>query len=824
MLPGFGGCAVVVAMLLAATLGLLGLSNQLFWDDEANTAIYARNLLEFGRLTAWDGTNLLGYNYGGALGEDLGKELRVPGLPACVAAVGMFVFGETTFGGRIMFVAAGVLSVGLLAIWMRRFFGRRFPWYLPSLILALSPAYLLFIRNCRYYALGVTFTLLLWIVWVPAASSARSAYGYLPDRGWLLRCAGGAAAFLLLLSTHYLNAAAALLTLPVFFLDRRYRQPKQYVMLGVFCAIAVVYGIWLWVAANPFAADYRPPPNAPVDMHPWTHFYTNLGKLLRDLGTHEFVPWCLAPVLAVPWLAKGMRPIRRWARRGGILVAVVVVYAVTAAALTPSDMGKGPVAEIRYVVPLIAVGSALGAAALAVLWRLVRSSTPLGFLVPSATCLILLGTNLLHLGFLADRADQTGPWWPPTWYRYVAEVFCDYETGNEATIRLLRGLPDGTTVRIWPPHLVYPAMFYVPALHYCDQLKQSKRIRLDPTRNVGGDSVGDVGGDSVGDVGGDSVGDVLPEYLFVEESQAEVFLVASPFLRQKLAELYFRRGPDSHVLTDVLAPYWNYTSKPEIPARFFSAPEGDWLRHQGTAVLVRTGSPLADDLATDPKDADALCRLGVALMSAGQSEAAAVCLHEALQIDPDHPESHVQLGHFLMKSGENLQASKHLRAAVRAAPGNWATHLNLGTVLFRLRRIEPAKQEFLAALELKPDFAAAHYNLGNIALRRESLEEAIVHYRAAVRAQGDYPKAHVNWGNALWQQGKIREAMDHYRQALQIRPHMVQASVQLGIALHALGDKEAAAAEIRKALQKVPPDSPVADQIRQKLQELSGPE
>ena len=174
----FGVGVVAVAMLLTAVLASLGLGNQLFWDDEANTAIYARNLLKFGRLTAWDGTNLVGYSYGESLGEDLGRELRVPGLPAYVAAAGLFLFDgntpkELTLSGRIPFVVAGVLSVGLLAIWLRRHFGRRFPWYLPPLVLALSPAYLLYIRNCRYYALGVMFTLLVWIFWAPGSSRGR---------------------------------------------------------------------------------------------------------------------------------------------------------------------------------------------------------------------------------------------------------------------------------------------------------------------------------------------------------------------------------------------------------------------------------------------------------------------------------------------------------------------------------------------------------------------------------------------------------------------------------------------------------------------------
>ena len=80
---------VLGAMGLSAALVLPRLGERLFWDDEANTAIYARNLLRFGRITAWDGTNLCGYGLGGALGEDLGQELRVPTLPAYVAAASM---------------------------------------------------------------------------------------------------------------------------------------------------------------------------------------------------------------------------------------------------------------------------------------------------------------------------------------------------------------------------------------------------------------------------------------------------------------------------------------------------------------------------------------------------------------------------------------------------------------------------------------------------------------------------------------------------------------------------------------------------------------
>ena len=168
------------AMVLSAALVLPRLGQRLFWDDEANTAIYARNLLRFGRITAWDGRNLCGYGWGGALGDDLGQELRVPTLPAYFAAASMALLGQTTFAGRLPFALAGVVSVGLLAVWMRRHLGRRFPWYLPSLLMAVSPAFLLYSRNCRYYSLGLMFSLAVLVFWAPGADAGagRPIHGF----------------------------------------------------------------------------------------------------------------------------------------------------------------------------------------------------------------------------------------------------------------------------------------------------------------------------------------------------------------------------------------------------------------------------------------------------------------------------------------------------------------------------------------------------------------------------------------------------------------------------------------------------------------------
>jgi tetratricopeptide (TPR) repeat protein len=813
----FGAALVAVAMLLAAALAAAGLDNQLFWDDEANTAIYGRNLLRFHCLTAWDGTNLVGYSYGGALGEDLGRELRVPPLPAYVAAAGLFLFGGSTFkqltlAGRIPFVVTGVLSIGLLAIWLRRHFGRRFPWYLPPLILALSPAYLLYIRNCRYYALGVMFTLLVWIFWAPGRSRGRRLYGSAGQlAAWLFRCLGASLAVVLLISTHYLNAAAVLVTLPLFLLDPRYRQPRQHVLLGVVYAAAAAYGVWILATANPFAASYQVDGD---DLDRWRRVYTNAWWFVRDLGTHEFIPWVLVTAFVLPWLPLPLRRLRPLARRAWILVAAVLVYAVLAAVMTPADMGKGPTAEMRYVVPLIAVGSVLGGLALVILWRWYR---PLA----AGAFLLLVMTNTLHLGFLAERLDGTNGWWPPMLYRYVCETRGDFETGNEEAIRLLEQLPEGTTVRVWPIPMIYPAMFYVPKLCYCDQLDESKQIRAEAVYP--------------------SLPQPVPQYLVRQRAWPEVVLVAPRWLREALDDLQARAALDpesearSYRVTKALRFHWRFMAKPEIPGHFFCYPQADWQRYPGMVVAVESHSPVANHpaLMTDVTDAMALCRWGLALLEARDVKGAIAKIKQAVEVDPNCREAHFHLANLLRGEGEIEEAIEHFEAAIALDQDFAEAHLDLGAALEAIGKLDKARYHLEVARALRPRWAVVYFNLGNVLADEGAAEDAIRQFQTALKYEPNYPDAHVNLGVALYAQGKVDEAIEHYRVALRMMPNHVQAHANLAIALKAQAQalqaegkaseakelREEAVAQWGEALQRVPPKHALAAEIQQMLYE-----
>ena len=407
---------------------------------------------------------------------------------------------------------------------------------------------------------------------------------------------------------------------------------------------------------------------------------------------------------------------------------------------------------------------------------------------------LLVGTNFLHLGFLAERFDDTKPWWPPTWCRYVAEILVDYQTGSEAIVDLMWQLPPGTTVRISPPYMVYPPMFYAPKLHYCDQLSETKRVRADLLP--------------------------LPDYLYVGRVEPEVILAPAHLAGEMRAGLDLRYGPGSYRLTKVLPPYWGYTSKPEIPAHFFLPPPTDWGRFSGMAVLVRQQSPVAKDpaLATDPTDPDALCRLGIAQKYSGDADQAQRNFEAALRIDPDNGLAHFQLGTVLIARGRFAEAVAHYEAVIRLLPDDLPARINLGTAYLAQGRMEDARRQYVAALRIQPDSATAHYNLGNIALRRRRFDEAIYHYQAALKSRFEYAKAHVNLGVALLEVDRPEEAVSHFREALRIEPSLIEAHVGLGRGLRDCGNEHGAAEELKIALGLATPGSLQADEINRLLE------
>jgi len=141
--------AVVALFPLFANLGAGTL-----WADEADTAVFARSILKTGLPTAWDGTTFTDSDSGRRLASNL-VLVGTPWVPYYVTAASLALFGETSFAARFPFALAGLATLLLLYALVLRMTGDRLAAVLSSGLLLSSVQFLIYVRQCRHYALNM---------------------------------------------------------------------------------------------------------------------------------------------------------------------------------------------------------------------------------------------------------------------------------------------------------------------------------------------------------------------------------------------------------------------------------------------------------------------------------------------------------------------------------------------------------------------------------------------------------------------------------------------------------------------------------------------
>jgi 4-amino-4-deoxy-L-arabinose transferase-like glycosyltransferase len=529
---------------VAAALAFHGLGNHQLWDDEANTALFGRNLLATGELSAFDGTNLVGFRGGGELDENL-QNIYMPPLQYWVAAAGFALLGESTCTARVPFVLLGLASLALLAVFCRRLLGEGFPWWLPVALTALSPAFLLYVRNCRYYAPGVFFVLLLLVGFTVRGVRRR-------DQA--LSLALIAVSVVALFLNNYFNAFAGMAALALLPIFREFRSRGHLLRLAVVLAVGGIMAAHVWFNLNPFETEnIRSDTTAPLE-----RFFKLLGWNLAGLGTFEFFPVALAPFVALPLVLRrlaGERPLAaRAAAIAGSMLAAIVATALT----SPQSVSGSMVADMRYLVPLIALGAVVTAVVIVLLYRLWK---PLAVVA----CAVVCFSNLAHLGFLGDENGFLLPKGPQcTLCRYVAENREDWQTPTEALVEFLRAAPAGHEVLVIPGYMAYSPMFYRPDLHFCCQLEPDHAVRED-------------------------LRTTLPAYVWWHRASPDLGLVNRPPPRDRSGPLWVKGQfmGNYHLAGSVDARPVD-TSRPEIPWHAFSAEENG-KAHYASYVVMEIG-------------------------------------------------------------------------------------------------------------------------------------------------------------------------------------------------------------------------------------------
>ena len=200
------------------------LHTPVFWGDEADMAVFSRNVLKTGVPIGYDGRNLAVINNCASVSKSLLKK-RSPWVQYYVGGLSILLFGDSTLGVRLLFVFIGASAFFPLYAVLRK--KSRYPELITTLVL-ISPQIVLFQRNARYYSIVIfLFSFLLWIYFHPFKSSKLRAI-------LALICS------VFFFHTHHLTAFCTMLSLLVFCAVKDRTSARTYL-------IASMAGLLSWI-------------------------------------------------------------------------------------------------------------------------------------------------------------------------------------------------------------------------------------------------------------------------------------------------------------------------------------------------------------------------------------------------------------------------------------------------------------------------------------------------------------------------------------------------------------------------------------------------
>jgi len=229
---------LAAVLVLAAFLLFYNLGQRPFWQDEAETACLAKNVLKTGLPYANDGLNVVSQEEEREFDKVGGYLWRwSPWIQIYMQAAGFAVGGLTAAAGRVPFALAALLAVFWTYRLVARHFGDRTWALLAATLLTLCVPYLLIGRQARYYAPGTLFV--LWTLDAFLSDWQRRALPLLAMFGGMVLLFH--ANYLLFLSFAPTALVAALLVYPEKFHLRRLAA-----LAGATLAVAVVPGVLLY--------------------------------------------------------------------------------------------------------------------------------------------------------------------------------------------------------------------------------------------------------------------------------------------------------------------------------------------------------------------------------------------------------------------------------------------------------------------------------------------------------------------------------------------------------------------------------------------------
>lgn len=357
-------------LLLPPLLLLPSLDDALLWQDEAETALLARQVLAHGVPVATDAGRFLSDQLDRADVSTDGLWIWSPWLPHYVTAASFALFGESTRTARLPFALAGWATLLLSYPVFLRLTASRATARLAVLLLALSVPFLMMSRQCRYYALAA----LLSVAFLAAYTSVRLRRG----------CAGMALAAAALAYVFPPQIAVLGLAATIHALGVRRDRALAARVVGAGLLAAAVFAPF-FVYGRMWDRSYG---DAGQAIDSWLRYAVTLRAYVLEIHLYTW-PFLLAVPLA--WRALGSLP--ESSRRGARAALVAGVGAWLGTAVAP--------ATPRFLAAFLALTLAGGAAAALALVRRARCAEPDAAASASGWALLALvlalGTPLLAM-------------------------------------------------------------------------------------------------------------------------------------------------------------------------------------------------------------------------------------------------------------------------------------------------------------------------------------------------------------------------------------------------------------------------------------------
>ena len=218
---------------------------------------------------------------------------------------------------------------------------------------------------------------------------------------------------------------------------------------------------------------------------------------------------------------------------------------------------------------------------------------------------------------------------------------------------------------------------------------------------------------------------------------------------------------------------------------------------------------------TLPPDPNVLADAGMDAFAAGDFDAAAWMLTEALVLVPDSAELHNALGIALTETDQPSDAISAFDAALQLDPTFAEAQFNRARAQHKLSNWQAAEADYVAAIKLETQ-AIYYHELGNLYLDLNDVVSAETAYLQALRFDPNFTDSYLNLSTLYGNLGEIEAAIANLQRVLLLDPNHLNARANLATLYEHQGETALAQSQWQTII-ALAPNSDLAERAAEAL-------